>query len=226
MNIKLHYTDHGEGEVLILLHGNTEENGIFIHQIEYFKKKYRVIAIDTRGHGKSPRGTKPFTIRQFAEDLRDFMLEHEISKAHILGFSDGGNIALVFALKYPDMVDRLILNGANLDESGIVEEAQQQIRKEYAEAEEKAKTDPTVIKDLEMLGLMVNDPNISVEELANVKAKTLVLTGEDDLILPEHSALIAENIPDAKWVSIPGDHWIANKYSKDFNRVVDEFLSE
>jgi pimeloyl-ACP methyl ester carboxylesterase len=226
MNIKLHYTDNGSGEILILLHGNSEENGIFVHQIDYFSKKYRVIAIDTRGHGKSPRGTKPFTIRQFAEDLHEFMDEHGIRKAHILGFSDGGNIALVFAMKYPEYVDRLILNGANLDERGIVEEAQQQITKEYAEAVEKSKTDPSAVKDMEMLGLMVNDPNIDVNELVNVKSKTLVLTGKDDLILDEHSAMIAENIPDARWVSIPGDHWIANKYSKDFNRVVDEFLSE
>lgn len=226
MNIKLHYTDNGTGEVLILLHGNSEENGIFIHQIEYFSKKYRVVAIDTRGHGKSPRGTKPFTIRQFAEDLHEFMDEHEFKKAHILGFSDGGNIALIFALKYPEYVDRLILNGANLFEEGIADEAQIAIRKDYKEACEKAKTDKKMIKEVEMLGLMVNDPNIDPEELKNVEAKTLVLTGNDDLIKREHSALIADKIPDAKWVSIPGDHWIANKYWKDFNRVVDDFLNE
>lgn len=226
MNIKLHYTDHGEGDVLILLHGNSEENGIFVHQIEYFSKKYRVVAIDTRGHGKSLRGTKPFTIRQFAEDLHGFMDEQDIKKAHILGFSDGGNIALVFAMKYPEYVDRLILNGANLFEEGIVEEVQIAIRKDYQEACEKAKIDVEMIKEVEMLGLMINDPNINPEELKAVEAKTLVLTGDDDLIKGEHSALIAAKIPDAKWVSIPGDHWIANKYWKDFNRVVDEFLNE
>lgn len=226
MDIKLHYTDNGTGDVLILLHGNSEENGIFVHQIEYFSKKYRVVAVDTRGHGKSPRGTKPFTIRQFAEDLHGFMDEHKIKKAHILGFSDGGNIALIFAIRYPEYVDRLILNGANLFEAGIVDEAQIAIRKDYKEAFEKAKTDKKMIKEVEMLGLMVNDPNIDPEELKDVEAKTLVLTGNDDLIKGEHSALIAEKIPDAKWVSIPGDHWIANKYWKDFNRVVEEFLNE
>ena len=171
MNIKLHYTDRGIGDVLILLHGNSEENGIFVHQIEYFSKKYRVVAIDTRGHGKSPRGTKPFTIRQFAEDLHEFMDEHEIKKAHILGFSDGGNIALIFAIRYPEYVDRLILNGANLFEAGIVDEAQIAIRKDYKEALEKAKTDKKMIKEVEMLGLMVNDPNIDPEELKDVKQR-------------------------------------------------------
>lgn len=119
MDVKLYYREAGKGFPLILLHGNGENSGYFEHQIDYFQNKYRVIAPDTRGHGKSPRGEKPFTIRQFAEDLHDFMEEQEIEKAHILGFSDGGNTALIFALKYPRRVGRLILNGANLDASGV-----------------------------------------------------------------------------------------------------------
>ena len=63
---------------------------------------YRVIALDTRGHGKSPRGTGPFTIERFARDLYDFMADLSISKAVILGFSDGANIAMTFTMKYPD----------------------------------------------------------------------------------------------------------------------------
>lgn len=119
MDIKLYYTEEGSGTPLILLHGNGEDGSYFVHQIKYFKNRYRVIALDTRGHGQSPRGEKPFTIRQFAEDLHDFMDEKGIGKAHILGFSDGGNIALVFALKYPERVAHLVLNGANLDASGV-----------------------------------------------------------------------------------------------------------
>ena len=64
-----------------------------------------MIALDTRGHGKSPRGDKPFTIRQFAEDLRAFLDEQGIERADLLGFSDGGNIALIFAMRYPQRVD-------------------------------------------------------------------------------------------------------------------------
>ncbi len=79
--------------------------------IRYYN--YHIYAIDTRGHGKPPRGSRPFTIRQFAEDLLNFLDEHGIHKTHLLGFSDGGNIAMVFALCHPDRVNRLILNGAN-----------------------------------------------------------------------------------------------------------------
>ena len=68
MDIKLHFTEKGAGEPLILLHGNGESSEYFIHQIGYFSSKYRVIAVDTRGHGRSPRGSAAFTIRQFAEE--------------------------------------------------------------------------------------------------------------------------------------------------------------
>ena len=119
MNIKLNYEERGQGFPLILLHGNGENLTYFKDQIAFFSDEYRVIAVDTRGHGRSPRGIAPFTIRQFADDLREFMEELGIDRAHILGFSDGGNIAAVFAMKYPEKVEKLILNGANLDPSGV-----------------------------------------------------------------------------------------------------------
>ena len=104
MDIKQYYVDQGKGDVLILLHGNGEDSLYFEHQIKYFSKDYRVIALDTRGHGRTERGTAPFTIRQFAEDLNCFMEEKGIEKANLLGFSDGGNIAMIFAMKYPGKV--------------------------------------------------------------------------------------------------------------------------
>lgn len=62
MEIKLHYQEKGEGEPMILLHGNGEDGSYFAHQMDYFSRNYRVIVVDTRGHGQSPRGTAPFTI--------------------------------------------------------------------------------------------------------------------------------------------------------------------
>jgi len=102
MNITLYYQEKGNKEPFALLHGNGEDGSYFRHQIDYFSDIYRVIALDTRGHGKSPRGTGPFTIERFARDLYDFMADLSISKAVILGFSDGANIAMTFTMKYPD----------------------------------------------------------------------------------------------------------------------------
>lgn len=115
MDISLYYQEKGTGEPFILLHGNGENGTYFNNQIKFFSDRYKMIAVDTRGHGKSPRGTAPFTMEQFAMDLNELMIKLEISKAIILGFSDGANIAMKFALKYPDKIKTLILNGGNLN---------------------------------------------------------------------------------------------------------------
>ncbi len=225
MDIKHFFIEKGQGEPFILLHGNGENGGYFKGQIDEFSKRYHVYAPDTRGHGRTPRGSKPFTIRQFAEDLLGFMDEHEIGRAHLLGFSDGGNIAMIFALRHPVRVNRLILNGANLNAEGVKRTTQipieigYRIAKRFAGKSESAKT------NAEMLGLMVNDPNVAPEELAGIQAKTLVIAGTDDMIRSGHTRLIADSIPGAELVFIKGDHFIAAKHPDEFNRAVLSFLS-
>ncbi|HIR93422.1 MAG TPA: alpha/beta hydrolase [Candidatus Egerieimonas intestinavium] len=224
MDIQLHYEEYGQGEVLLLLHGNGESGEYFRNQIPYFSKKYRVIAVDTRGHGKSPRGAEPFTIRQFADDLKGFMDEKKIARAHLLGFSDGGNIAMVFALKYPSRVNRLILNGANLDGGGVKPSVQIPIIIGYGMASLCAKVSQKARANAEMLRLMVKDPNLKKEELAKIKSKTLVIAGTKDMIKEKHTRLIAGNIPDCRLVFLPGDHFIAGKNPQAFNQTVGQFL--
>ena len=224
MKIRLNYTERGFGKPLILLHGNRESLEYFEKQMEYFWSDYHVIAIDTRGHGKSPRGDRPFTIRQFAEDLKHFMDFHKIEKAHILGFSDGGNIALCFALKYPERVDKLILNGANLYSAGVKPSVQVPIIVEYKIASFLAKRNLKSLKKAEMYGLMVNDPNIEPAELHDLKNPTLVIAGTKDMIKDEHTHLIFESLPNAQLVLIEGDHFIASKKADEFNAAVGSFL--
>lgn len=224
MEIQLHYIEKGTGEPLILLHGNGEDGTYFEHQIEYFSKDYRVIAIDTRGHGRSPRGTAPFTIRQFAEDLKGFLDEHQIKTATILGFSDGGNIALVFGIKYPERVKKLILNGANLNTRGVKASVQIPIEIGYRMASFFAGKSEKAFRNAEMLRLMVNDPNVDVKELEKVTAETLVIVGTKDMIKDAHTRLIYESLPNAKLSVIPGNHFIANKNWVQFNAEVERFL--
>lgn len=224
MDIVLNYVEKGNGEPLILLHGNGENYRYFEKQIEYFSRNYRVIAIDTRGHGESPRGETPFTIRQFAEDLYDFMEKKGIEKANVLGFSDGGNIALVFALKYPRKVNKLILNGANLDSKGVKPSVQIPIVLGYKMASVFAKKSPEAKRNAELLGLMVKNPNVQAEELAKVQARTLVIAGTKDMIKTKHTRKIYENLSNAELVFLQGNHFIANKNPEEFNKVVEEFL--
>ena len=227
MEIQLYYLEKGnrEKEPLILLHGNGEDGTYFTNQIEYFSKSYRVFAIDTRGHGKTPRGDAPFTISQFAEDLHRFMDGMGIKKANILGFSDGGNIALVFAIKYPQRVRRLILNGANLDAKGVKPSVQIPITIGYKLASLFAKKNPQAKKKAELLGLMVNDPNIEVDKLRKIQIRTLVIAGTKDLIKNAHTVKIYENLSRAEIALVEGDHFVARDNPVAFNEKVEEFLN-
>ena len=224
MNITLFYQEKGNKEPLILLHGNGEDNSYFTHQIDYFSDRYRVIALDTRGHGQSPRGTKPFTIVQFSHDLYDFMTSRQIANAIILGFSDGANIAMEFAMRHPDKVKALILNGGNLNPEGVKRTTQIPIELGYKIARRFAAKSPSAKKSAEMLGLMVNEPHIEPTELSQITAPTLVICGSNDIIKESHTREIADNIPHAKLSIIKGNHFIANKRHLAFNKEVDEFL--
>lgn len=224
MDTELYYREKGTGEAFIFLHRNGENGSYFKYQIDYFQRKYRVIALDTRGHGKSPRGDEPFTIEQFSCDLYDFMKSHKILNAVILGFSDGANIAMKFAMNHPDMVKALILNGGNLTPEGVKRSTQipieigYKIAKRFSEKSEKAK------RNAEMLGLMVNEPNIEPYELSQITAPTLIICGTKDMIKESHTKKIAENLPNVKLTFVKGNHFIANKRPTEFNLEVDNFL--
>ena len=225
MDIQLNFIEQGQGQPMVLLHGNGEDSSYFVHQIAHFSKSYRVIAIDTRGHGKSPRGEKPFAIKQFAEDLKDFLDARNIAKAVILGFSDGGNIALEFALKYPERVEKLILNGANLFPSGVKPLYQWPIEVGYRMAKLFSKKSEKAKQNAEMLGLMVNEPHIDPSELTRLTMPVLVVAGTKDMIKESHTRLIYKSLPNAQLAFVEGDHFVANKNAEAFNKVVEDFLS-
>lgn len=224
MDVSLHYIKKGSGSPLLLLHGNGESGDYFVHQMDEFARYFTVYAVDTRGHGQSPRGTAPFTISQFADDLLGFMDGQGVEKADILGFSDGGSIALTFALRHPGRVARLVLNGANLDPAGVKPSVQIPIVLGYKLASRfKA---PKARANAELLGLMVNEPHISPEDLAALPMPVLVIVGSRDMIRASHSRLIADRLPNGRLVTIEGDHFIANKQPAQFNRAVLAFLKE
>ena len=129
--MNLYTKESGSGQPMVLLHGNGEDSSYFVNQISFFESKYLVIAVDTRGHGRSPRGCGTFTLERFADDLKGFLDRRGLRRIILLGFSDGGNIALIFALKYPGYVDRLILNGANLNPFGMKPSVLADVAREY-----------------------------------------------------------------------------------------------
>lgn len=222
--ISLACTTAGSGEPLILLHGNGGESTDFEHQIDYFSSNFQVFAVDTRGHGKSPRGTEPMSFSQFADDLLAFFDEQKIEKADILGFSDGANTAILFAAKYQKRVRRLILCGACISQKAVKRSVQIPIEIGYRIASRFK--NPKAQKNAEILGLMVKDFGISKDHLRKIQAETLVLAGTKDMIRESHTRMIAETIPKAKLLFLKGDHFLPMKRADAFNSAVDEFLKE
>jgi pimeloyl-ACP methyl ester carboxylesterase len=224
MDIRLNFAETGAGEVFLLLHGNGENSDYFKNQVNYFSRSYRVIAVDTRGHGNSPRGTAPFTLSQFAEDLKEFLDERGIRRVSLLGFSDGGNIALLFALKYPQYIEKMILNGANLFPGGVRAAVQIPIVIGYGIVSFFSLFWKKLIRKKEMLALMVHQPNLSPRELKNLRIPTLVIVGTNDMIQRHHSRLIAASIENSVFREIKGTHFIAAEKSAEFNDAVSAFL--
>ncbi|MBR5381419.1 MAG: alpha/beta hydrolase [Oscillospiraceae bacterium] len=224
--IRIEYADAGAGEPLFLLHGNGESHAIFEKQIAYFSATRRVIAPDTRGHGGTPRGEGPFTIPRFADDLKDLFDELHIERADVLGFSDGGNIAIAFALRCPERVRRLVLNGANLRPSGVKAKYQLPITAKYFQACAAPGRDERSRRRRENLGLMVHWPRFSPSDLRRITAPTLVLAGTDDMIKESHTRLIASSLPNARLVFLPGSHFIVGERPDEYNAAVERFFEE
>ena len=225
MEFCLHYEEKGEGEPLVLLHGNGEDGRYFSSQIQFFSSRYRVIAVDTRGHGRSHRGEGALTLSVCADDLKSLLQRLGLDRINLLGFSDGGNIALLFALRYPQCVRRLILNGANLSPRGVKLYVQLPIVLGYTMVSLISKFDSKALAKREILGLMVKEPHITFDQLGQISLPTLVIAGKRDMIRDSHTRKIAAAIPGARLVFLEGDHFIAAKRSDAFNREVDAFLS-
>lgn len=224
MDIQLSYTTAGQGFPLVMLHGNGEDRTYFKHQMGPFSERYQVFALDTRGHGQSPRGAAPFTLEQFADDLKGFLDGREIRRCHLLGFSDGANIALLFALKYPDCVEKLILNGADLYPSGVKLSTQAPIVLGWGLLQLIRRFDQKAQPKWELLDLMTTQPHIRPDSLSALTMPALVVAGDRDMIRESHTRLIARSIPDSELVILPGDHFVARRNWQAFNPTVLKFL--
>ena len=155
-----------QAPTLILLHGNGEDHTYFVKQIPALSPHFRLVLMDTRGQGQSTGGDGELNFSVFAADLLALMDHLQIAKAHLLGFSDGGNLALTFALAHPERVQSLILNGANLEPGGVKLSTQLPIVLGYGCCRLLSPFSHKARQNGAVLGLMVNHPHIPPQALA------------------------------------------------------------
>ncbi len=214
-----------KGIPLVLLHGNGENLCYFKSQIEFFASQFKVIAIDSRAHGKSTRGTKPLNFYTIAEDVLAVFDALSIDKTHVLGFSDGGNIALHLALLAPERLKSMVLAGANYNPEGLRFLYRISIWITYIYLSIKALFSAKALQKKEVWGLMIHHPNLTLNQIAQIKIPTLVITGEHDMVSQKHNDKISDAIVNSKRIIVPkADHFLYCKMSDIFNQIVDEFL--
>src|SRR5579871_1436074 len=119
--IRMYYETYGQGEPLLLLHINGGSINVFSYQIPYFAKNYRVIAVDTRAHGKSIDTGDSLTFEQMADDFNALLDSLHLQQCYVIGWSDGGISGLLLAIRHPEKVKKLVVSGPNLwpDTTGL-----------------------------------------------------------------------------------------------------------
>jgi pimeloyl-ACP methyl ester carboxylesterase len=225
---ELHYEGNAEdnAEYLVLLHGNAENMRRMQAQIDFFSKCYKVLAIDSRGHGQSGFGQGELNLTTMAIDVENVLYALGIDRVNILGFSDGANIAMLFAIKNPDMVDRLVLVSGNLKPNGMQFGPLAAVVAAYYLSKLAGRFDPKFRLEHEYYYLMAKEPNITPAMLARITAKTLVIAGDKDLIKSEHTHQITQGIKNAKELILPGDHFIIYRTPEVINEAAERFLKD
>ena len=150
----------------------------------------------------------------------------ETGPVHLLGFSDGGNIALAFGREHPEMVRSLILNGANLDPWGVKLSVQLPIVAGYGMVSLLAPFLRDCRRKKEILGLMVREPHYEKADLEALTMPVLVIAGDRDMIRESHTRRIAREIKGSRLIILPGSHFLAKENKEAFNRAVEAFLDE
>ena len=228
--IKLYFEVYGSGQALLIIHGNGQRIAAMKDQVKFFSDYYLVIAADSRGQGKSEMGTGRLTYEQMADDFNALLDQLNLKSAYVLGWSDGGIVGLLLAIKHPEKVSKLAIMGANLEPSGAYGWALESVARAEKETEEmiaRGDTSQPWADRKQLLDLLGKQPHIPISDLQTIRAPTLVMAGDKDIIRLEHTVLIFENIKNSHLSIFPGaTHWIPKENPKLFNETVLGFFEK
>jgi pimeloyl-ACP methyl ester carboxylesterase len=235
-DIKVYYEIYGEGDPVLLLHGNSGSIKTMVYQIPELSKHFKVIAVDSRAQGKSTDSNKEITYTLMASDMNELIDKLKLGSVNVVGWSDGGNIGLELAFAHPEKVKKLVTFGANFtyqnfmaapdsvamdpNDSLIIKTAG--LLKIYKEGYDKI---PADIKK-KLSNLTEKYPNFTKEQLKQIKVPTLVVAGDHDIINLDQTIAIFTSLPHSQLFIVPGTtHLELIEKSKLVNSVVINFLN-
>lgn len=227
--IKMYCEVYGKGKPLLMIHGNGGDISAFFKNIPYFEKKYMVIAVDSRAHGKSVDTRDSLSFEMMADDFAALLDAMHIDSAYVVGWSDGAINALLLAMRHPHKVIKLAATGANLwpTASAFAPGIWQDEQKEYNSGKYKIRFTEKEQNDWKIFMLDWLQPNIKLSALKKIKCPSLIIAGDHDVISLQHTVQIYQNIPRAYlWIVPNSPHSTLQEHADEFNYQVDEFFSK
>lgn len=216
--LKMYYEIHGVGGMpLVLIHGggSTIET-TFGHILPMLANYRKVIAVELQAHGRTSDRNGPVSFEQDADDVAGLLQYLKIEKADFLGFSNGGNTAMQIGIRYPELVNKLIVASSFYKKDGLMpgffdnmekaslDNMPAPLKKAYLQlAADKEHLEVMHDKDKER---MLRFKDWSDEDLRSIKAGTLIIIGDKDIVTPGHAAKMARVIPKARLMILPGEH--------------------
>jgi pimeloyl-ACP methyl ester carboxylesterase len=224
--INIYYEIYGKGEPLLLIHGNSGTMNDLKYQIDFFAKKYMVIGVDSRAHGKTVDTSNILNYEMMADDFNALLDSLKIDSANVIGWSDGGINGLLLAIRHPKKVKKLAVTGANLvpDTSAVSSLANLLTAKDLDRLRS-LKQDAKIQNSIKVVHMMQLEPNIPLSDLHKIKCPVLVIGGDNDVIKPSHTLKIFENIPQAYlWILPFAGHATPQRHKVEFNNKIFEFF--
>jgi pimeloyl-ACP methyl ester carboxylesterase len=229
---KIWYAVYGKGEPVILLHGGLANSNYWGYQVRALAKKYQVIVMDSRGHGRSSNNNTPYNYDTMTQDVLGLMDFLKIKQAAFVGWSDGGIIGINMAINHPERITKLFAFGANTDPNGVHDPSETSVFKTYVAraAQEYQQLSPTPKNYQDFMSqiekMWGTQPNITQAQLNSITTPTWISDGDrDEGIKRENTEFMAAQIPNAGLLILPQvSHFAFIQDPEQFNRVVLHFL--
>lgn len=217
--IRMYYEIHGktEGIPLVLLHGGGSTIEVtFGKVLPLFAKNHKVIAVEEQGHGRTSDRNQPFRFETSADDVAALLKHLKIQQADIFGFSNGGSVAFQVAIRHPELVRSLIIASTMTKKEGAIPQLWEFMEKadisnmpqQLKDAFLKVNPDAQKLKNMHDKDAerMRNFKDIPDDDLKSIRAQTLIIVGDHDIVKPEHAVELSRTIPSALLLIVPGGH--------------------
>ena len=235
-DVTLRYKVWGKGETVILLHGAMEYWKEWDRQIPAIAHDFKVIAIDTRGHGGSTYTDRELSYELFANDILQFMDKMNLDSVDVVGFGDGGIIGMQMAMKQPDKIHKLIAIGSNIthDTNAVYQAVLDKVQAWdyekmafYLQMKFKDNPNPKMLATMakRMQKLLLTQPNMTSADLRRITCPTLIMSGDHDFIKLAHTDYIFNSLPNGYLSIIPaGTHYCNKEKYPLVNGAIIDFL--